>query len=122
MKTIPTPYHSFSKVQCARLRDQLNEVLSEYGAETNLEFKLGRITFNSAEVSVKLEAKVRGTETIEDRQLKREMAFHGLNKNGKNGEVLTGYNSRRYKYPFSYTDGNGRRMKAQLTYAKILFG
>jgi hypothetical protein len=109
------PIEQLNKITCQKLRAELNAVLAKYGSEANLSFEIGTIRFSASDARMQLTAKVKGVKTSTDRALEQQMKIHGLQEVAPSGARLTAYNSRRYKYPFSYTE-NGKNYKAPLDY------
>jgi hypothetical protein len=80
------------------------------------------MSFSSAEVNIKVSAKVKGAVTMTDRMLESAAKGLGITKfeNAK-GDKLVQFNSRSYKYPFVYSKADGKMYKCDGTQAKRLF-
>ncbi len=101
------------------LRARLNAVLKEFDA--NLEFDIGKITYNAAECTVPLKVKIKGA-APEKTMLGRVMIEFGLQENSTMGKYkLVDYRPRQYKFPFIYQDAQGRRFKTTEEHARIMF-
>lgn len=114
-------YTSLNKPDLQKIRVELNKVLAKYGADVNLEFTLGNINFTSGDFRVKLEGKVKGAETRDDKVLDRMISQHNLSRNSRCGATLVGYNSRAHRYPFLYKESSGKTYKAALSSVRIKF-
>lgn len=115
-----TKFTGFNKATTAAFRAELNAVLAKYGAEANLEFKIGTIRFGVSDARMQIESKVKGAITKEDRAVQNLIVSYGLKEVGRNGEKLVGYNPRAYRYPVIYTLG-GKRYKSTVENVKFLF-
>ena len=108
-----TKFAQFDKVTLKALRAEMQEVMNKYAVKANLEIEVGNMSFSSAEVSIKVSAKVKGAVTRTDRMLEMVAKSAGITnfKNAK-GDTLTGYNSRSHKYPYQYVCGTtGKNFK-----------
>lgn len=118
-----TNYAEFNRATLTQLRNELNAVLKKYSAETNLELSVGNMKFSSAEVEIKVKAKISGATTVSDKLLLSEMKALGLKRVNAKGDMLVGYNRRAYKMPFLYKNASdGKTYKCPEDYAKVLFG
>jgi len=57
-------FASFDKNNLNALRSEMQAVLEKYGVSANLEIEVGNMRFSSAEVEIKLKAKVKGAKTF----------------------------------------------------------
>ena len=64
----------FDKKNLQALRIEMQALLEKYGAQTNLEIKVGNMSFSDAEVNIKVKATVIGAETFDDAILKTTAA------------------------------------------------
>lgn len=115
-----TKFTGFNKATTTAFRAELNAVLAKYGADTNLEFKIGTIRFGVSDARMQIETKIKGALTREDRTISNLVSTYGLNETGRNGEKLVGYNARAHRYPVIYSLG-GKRYKTSLDHMKFLF-
>lgn len=113
-------YSNFTKANLNTLRKELNEVLSKYGVDANLEFDVGNMRFSEHDVEIKVKAKVTGAKTMEDKLLEQQVVGLGLKMVGVNGQKLVGYNSNNWKYPFIY-EHHGKRYKCGRDMARLMF-
>ena len=95
-----------------------NAGLSDF--DVSLDTSGGR--YGETDVSLKLTAKLKGVKSTSDAAFERKVAEHGLRLIGAKGETLTGYNSNRPKYPYSYVTVRGARYKQSIDSAKAMFG
>lgn len=112
---------SFTRPVLQQLRGEIDAVLAKFAKEHGLIMELGNIKFSDAEFTAQLKTKIEGKKTLTDEILLGQIRIHGLVQS-KNGYELTGYHSRRYAYPFSYTAPDGKRFKCSIDQAKRLFG
>lgn len=118
-----TKFAQFDKATLKALRSEMQEVMNKYAVKTNLDINVGNMRFSDAEVTIKVEAKIKGAKTRTDTMLEMMAKSQGITKfvNGK-GDKLTGYNSRAKAYPFQYTCGTtGKKYKCSTVQALTLF-
>lgn len=101
----------FDKPTLRNLRNEMQALLDKYGVKSNLEIKVGNMRFSDSEVTIKVEAKVKGAATIVDKLLKMEADRLGLVMENKAGEKLVTYKTRAQKYNFVYSSPNGKMYK-----------
>jgi hypothetical protein len=117
-----TKFASFDKKNLAALRAEMNAVLQKYGASANLEIEVGHMRFSSAEVEIKVNAKVKGAKTFNDTILESQIAALGLKMKNKAGDQLVEYKTRNWKMPFVYKSGaDGKLYKCDERMAKLRF-
>lgn len=118
-----TKFAKFDKATLKTLRAEMQEVMNKYSVKANLEIEVGNMSFSDAEVTIKVNAKVKGATTMTDRILESAVANAKLKMKNSNGDVITGYNTRAGKYPFQYTCGlTGKRFKCSPVQAQLKFG
>ena len=117
-----TKFVQFDKATLKSLRAEMQEVMNKYAVKANLEIEVGNMSFSSAEVSIKLNAKVKDAVTLTDRNFNFQALSIGITnfKNAK-GDQLVKYNSRSYKYPFVYSKADGKMYKCDAAQARRLF-
>lgn len=118
-----TTISNFNKANLPSIRKELNALVKEYGQKIGVDFDFGNITFTGSEFKVRMQAQISGSTVVSERKdsiLAIQMDMNGLQTQGIGGRVLTGYNSRRYAYPFSYTQ-DGKNFKCSLISAKMYF-
>ena len=117
-----TKFAKFDKVTLKALRAEMQEVMNKYAVKANLEIEVGNMSFSSAEVNIKVSAKVKGAVTMTDLMLQSAAKDLGITKfeNAK-GDKLVEYNSRSHKYPFVYSQADGKMYKCDGVQAKRLF-
>ena len=107
-------YNKFNRPACRSLREDLEKVLQSYGVDANIDFKVGNMRFSESEVKITVEGKISGVKTVTDSIFESMARQHNLTTEAvyKGGDEyqLTGYSSRRPKYPWSFTK-NGRPYK-----------
>jgi len=114
-----TKFTAFDRKNLLALRAEMEAVLSKYGFDSNLEFAVGSMKFSSAEVEVKVSAKIKGAKTLKDSVLEARIKALGLVME-KNGMKLVRYDTKKYKMPFIYEKG-GKLFKTSEEHAKFLF-
>ena len=92
----------FDQPTLRNLRVEMQALLEAYGVETNLEITVGNMSFSEVEVNIKVQAKVKGAETLTDRILQMEVDRLGLRMVNVAGERLVEYKTRASKYSFVY--------------------
>jgi hypothetical protein len=117
-----TKFTNFDRQNLKALRSEMQALLEKYGVKSNLEVKVGNMSFSDAEVSIKVNAKVKGAVTIEDKILLMEVKDLGLTMTNSLGETLVKYNTRARKMPFVYSDANGKMYKCCMKTAQMRFG
>ena len=117
-----TKFVKFDKATLKSLRAEMQEVMNKYAVKANLEIEVGNMSFSSAEVSIKVNAKVKGAVTMTDRNFNFQALSIGITEfKNANGDQLVKYNSRSYKYPFVYAKADGKMYKCDAAQAKRLF-
>lgn len=117
-----TKYAQFDKTTLKSLRSEMQAVMDKYAVKANLDINVGNMRFSDAEVTIKVEAKIKGKTTRTDQILEMMMKSNNLKATNSNGDQLTGYNSRAKAYPFQYTCGTtGKRFKCSTDQAKYKF-
>ena len=114
-----TNFTAFDRKNLQALRAEMEAVLAKYGGDSNLEFTVGNMKFSSAEVEIKVSAKVKGAKTFKDTILESRVKALGLVME-KNGAKLVRYDSKKFKFPFIYEKG-GKLYKTSEEHAKFLF-
>ena len=112
---------SITRARLRTLQQEMQTALEKAGI-TDFEFEVGNMRFTTSEVTVKVEAKLKGVESTSDKMFKMMVEKYGLSLIGRKGETLTGYKSSRPKYPFSYTTVRGAKYKATVEQAQAIFG
>jgi hypothetical protein len=92
----------FDQPTLRNLRVEMQALLEAYGVETNLEITVGNMSFSEVEVNIKVQAKVKGAETLTDRILQMEVDRLGLKMENNAGDKLVEYKTRAQKYSFVY--------------------
>jgi hypothetical protein len=92
----------FDQPTLRNLRVEMQALLEAYGVKTNLEITVGNMSFSEVEVNIKVQAKVKGAETLTDRILQMEVDRLGLKMENKAGDKLVEYKTRAQKYSFVY--------------------
>ena len=117
-----TKFVQFDKATLNALRSEMQSVMDKYAVKANLDINVGNMRYSDAEVTIKVEAKIKGATTRTDRILEMMMKTNDLKATNSNGDQLTGYNSRAKAYPYQYTCGTtGKRYKCSLQQAKYKF-
>ena len=118
-----TKFAKFDRSNLSSLRCELQSVLSKYGVDANLAISVGNMKFSTAEVEIKVIAKVVGAKTMTNLILESRAAALGLKMKNKLGDELVDYNTRAHKMPFVYTSAaDGKLYKCDERMAKIRFG
>jgi len=106
---------SITKAKLRTLRNEMQAALDKAGI-TDFELEVGNMRFTDATVTIKVEGKLKGAVTREDRAVEGVINMHNLVKRNSKGDVITGYNSRAHKYPYMYVNGtDGKTYKTDLT-------
>ena len=92
----------FDQPTLRNLRVEMQALLEAYGVDTGLEITVGNMSFSEVEVNIKIQAKVKGAETLTDRILQMEVDRLGLKMENKAGDKLVEYKTRAQKYSFVY--------------------
>ena len=117
-----TNFKNFDKTNLKALRAEMQAVLEKYGIASNLEIEVGNMKFSSAEVEIKVKAKVKGAKTMANLILESRVATLGLKLKNKFGDELVDYNTRARKMPFIYISAaDGKRYQCDERLAKMLF-
>jgi hypothetical protein len=114
-------FTSFDKKNLNSLRAEMSEVLKKYGVESNLQVEIGNMKFSSAEVEIKVTAKVNGLKTQEDELLEIQAKILGLKMTNKAGDSLVGYKAANWKMPYIYAAADGKKYKCDERKVKMLF-
>lgn len=119
-------FNEFNKIECGRLRKELQEVLNKYGIDKNIEFDIGSMKFTNESVDVKITTKIKGGKSFKERvidaSLKNNADWHNLTTEVVKDRQLVGYNSRQYRYPFIYINvSTNQKYKCSLEQAKLYF-
>lgn len=117
-----TKFAQFDKANLKALRNEMQALLNKYGVDANLTFEVGNMSFSSAEVQIKVSAKVVGARTVTDMILESHVANLGLKMKNRMGDELVEYNTRAHKMPFVYVNAaDGKRYKCTELMAKVRF-
>jgi hypothetical protein len=117
-----TKFAQFDKTSLKSLRDEMQSLLNKYGVDSNVSFEVGNMKFSSAEVEIKVSAKIVGAKTRTDTILERQISMLGLRMKNHNGDELVEYNTRAPKMPFVYLSArDGRRYKCTKEMAQLRF-
>lgn len=116
-----TKFTSFDRQNLKALRSEMQAVLEKYGVKSGLEINVGNMSFDDAEVSIKVKAKVKGAVTLEDKVLLMEVKNLGLKMSNSRGDKLVKYNTRARKMPFVYSDASGKMYKCCMATARQRF-
>lgn len=117
-----TKFAQFDKPSLKALRGEMQALLNKYGVDANLAFEVGNMSFSTAEVQIKVSAKVIGAKTFTDTILESRVAALGLKMKNKMGDQLVDYNTRAHKMPFVYLNAaDGKRYKCTEQMAKMRF-
>ena len=113
---------SFDKTTLKAMRVEMQAVLDKFAAKSNLEIEIGNMSFDEAEVSIKVKAKVKGAVTMDDKILTMVAKRIGITKmvNAK-GYKLVQYKSNSPKFPFVYVKPTGARYKCSEEQAQRMF-
>ena len=103
---------SFSKTNCAILRNALTVALASVEKEHGIKFTVGKMRFSESEVGIALEGVIEGATTQADKFFDEMLKMHGFSKTNGSGATLTGYNSRSPKYAWNFKDAGGKGFRA----------
>jgi hypothetical protein len=81
---------------------------------------MGKFLYTENEVNIKIEAKIEGQSSRTEDLVKTVAESYRLALS-KNGYTLVEYHPSKYKFPFIYTNPNGKRFKTSLEHAKVMF-
>ena len=119
---------SFNKVNLKVARIELDTALAAFTKKTGITVSVGTIRFSEDEFSTRLTAKVTKSTKVDGKTVSIDPMLALQIKTLKlkltaEGKKLTGYNTRRPKYPFSYTViKSGAKYKCSPNQAKVIFG
>jgi hypothetical protein len=123
-----TKITTFTKPSLKVARIELDAALAAFTKKTGITVSVGTIRFSEDEFSTRLTAKVTKSTKVNGKTVSIDPMFalqvktHKLKLTAE-GKKLTGYNSRRPKYPFSYVVvKSGAQYKCTPTQAKAIFG
>ena len=117
-----TKFNKFDRKNLKNLRAEMDAVLKKYGTSANLDIALGNMKFSDSEVTIKVEAKIKGAKTMSNVILDSRVAALGVKMKNKAGDELVDYNTRAYKMPFVYRSSeNGKLYKASEDRIRLLF-
>lgn len=114
-----TKFNAFDRSNLKALQAEMAAVLNKYGVSSNLEFTVGSMKFSSAEVEIKVTAKIQGAKTFKDTILESRVKTLGLVME-KNGARLVRYDTKKFKFPFIYEKG-GKLYKTTEDHARLMF-
>ena len=117
-----TKFAQFDKTTLKALRAEMQAVLEKYGVSSNIDFEVGNMKFSSAEVEIKVKAKIKGAKTRTNVILESRVKALGLKITNQFGDELVDYNTRAYKMPFVYKCAKtGKMFKCDDRMAKMRF-
>lgn len=106
---------NFNNDNLDQIRKELNDVLARYGASNSIDFKIGKMTYNTDSFSLKLEAfNTDAGGTAEQMSFEQGCARFGIPREwyGKSIDIngidyiISGVNTRARKYPISLRNSN----------------
>ena len=95
-----TKFSTFDRKTLKNLRTEMQDLLASYGVKSNLDIKVGNMSFSDAEVTIKVAAKIVGAKTMKDTMLEVMVADYSLKMKNSDGDELVEYNSRASKMPW----------------------
>lgn len=117
-----TKFNKFDKANLKALRSEMQAVLEKYGMASNLEIEVGNMRFSSAEVEIKVKAKIEGEKTRSESLVETIAKANGLKLKNAQGDMLVEYNSRAYKMPYVFKCGKtGKLFKCDVRGVKLRF-
>jgi len=117
-----TKIAKFDKATLKALRAEMEAVLDKYGTKSGLDISVGSMRFSDAEVTIKVEAKIKGAVSRSTQLVETMAKARGLVMKNKHGDVLTSYNTRAHKMPFVYKCAStGKMFKCSAESAEMRF-
>lgn len=113
----------FDKTNLNLIRKDAAMALQVVADKYGIVFDLGKITYSNEEFNMKLEAKVDGAKTLDDKMLDLQIASYNLNLTSKCGNYkLVGYRQRASKSPYIIADKQGKQFICSLSHVQRNFG
>lgn len=113
---------TFNRTNLAVLRSEIDRAMFEIATKYGLTIQTGTIRFSAGEAKVGLVARATESKTVAN-QFIDLMKVKGLRANVEiNGRTLVRYDRKKIKYPYIYSDKNGKMFKCSYEIAKAYFG
>lgn len=103
----------FNKANLKEFREELKELFKKYEKKSGIELNAEKIRYTSNTVSINIEGKIVGTQSLEAQALELFTKFKEgdfVNLRGLGRSKVVGYVSRNRKYPF-IVEANGKTYK-----------
>jgi hypothetical protein len=121
-----TKITTFDEDTVNALQTEMNDFFKKLSDEHGVDFNINFTGMNPTDVKFKGSARISGVVPLNKESstnvLNTVIAKLELSKTGKNGEKLTGYDSRRWKMPFTYKTADGSDWKCNEERAIDIFG
>lgn len=117
----------FTKEKIRSIRSEINALLQDLQQFEGLEIHAGKCSFDQDVATFKLEVKIKGAKSQNQKALDLYADHYGLDvskiaKEQGKSFTLIGYNYKASKYPFELQDlATGKEYKISLEHAKSLF-
>ena len=113
---------TFNRTNLAALRMDLDKAMFDLSKRYGVSIQTGSIRFSAGEATIKVVARATESKTVAN-QFIDLMKVKGLRANEEiNGRTLVRYDRKKIKYPYIYSDKNGKTYKCSYEIAKAYFG
>lgn len=113
---------TFNRTNLAALRMDLDKAMFDLSKRYGISIQTGSIRFSAGEATIKVVARATESKTVAN-QFIDLMKVKGLRANEEiNGRTLVRYDRKKIKYPYIYSDKNGKTYKCSYEIAKAYFG
>lgn len=113
---------TFNRTNLAALRMDLDKAMFDLSKRYGVSIQTGSIRFSAGEATIKVVARATESKTVAN-QFIDLMKVKGLRANVEiNGRTLVRYDRKKIKYPYIYSDKNGKMFKCSYEIAKAYFG
>lgn len=114
---------TFNRTNLAALSSDLDDAMYElFSKKYGISIQTGSIRFSAGEATIKVVARATESKTVAN-EFVDLMKVKGLRANVEiNGRTLVRYDRKKIKYPYIYSDRNGKTYKCSYEIAKAYFG
>lgn len=113
---------TFNRTNLAALRMDLDKAMYDLSKRYGVSIQTNSIRFSAGEATIKVVARATESKTVAN-QFIDLMKVKGLRANVEiNGRTLVRYDRKKIKYPYIYSDKNGKMFKCSYEIAKAYFG
>lgn len=113
---------TFNRTNLAALRFDLDKAMYDLSKKYGVMLQTGNIRFSAGEATIKVVARATESKTVAN-EFVELMKVKKLRANVEiNGRTLVRYDRKKIKYPYIYSDKNGKTYKCSYEVAKAYFG